>query len=101
MTKRLKRIAPLKFGMVLGIMYGLMALIFIPFMLLSVGLSLFIPQQHPGNGLSQSVGLMLGLLFSIFLPVVYAVMGGLLGMLMAWIYNVVAGWTGGIEFEVE
>ena len=30
----------------------------------------------------------------------YTIIGGLLGMLMAWIYNVVAGWVGGIEFEV-
>jgi hypothetical protein len=36
MTKRLKRIAPLKFGLVVGIIYGLIALIFIPFVVLEL-----------------------------------------------------------------
>jgi hypothetical protein len=34
-------------------------------------------------------------------PIIYGVMGCLMGMLVAWLYNVVAGWIGGIEFDVE
>jgi uncharacterized membrane protein YGL010W len=100
MTKRLKRIAPLKCGLVTGILYGLFSLIFIPIILLSVGLSLLAP-QHTTNGLGQGLGIVFALLLSLFIPVLYAVMGGLMGMLMAWLYNVIASWVGGIEFEVE
>jgi hypothetical protein len=41
------------------------------------------------------------IIFSFLAPVFYGVLGFLLGILAAWIYNVVAKWTGGIEFEVE
>jgi len=100
MIKRLKRIAPLKFGLVIGLLYGLISLVFIPFILLSVGVSLLAP-QHTTNGLGQGLGIVFALLMCVVFPVLYAVMGGLLGMLMAWLYNVIASWIGGIEFEVE
>ena len=99
MTKRLKRIAPVKFGLVAGIVYGLISLIFIPFFLLGILVSSFAP-AHQG-AMQQGLTTGLGLVFCIFIPILYAVIGGLMGMLMAWVYNVVAGWTGGIEFEVE
>jgi hypothetical protein len=73
------------------------------------GLYSFIPDcfcceqfcSTPGCAMPQGLSAALGVIMCIFLPVFYAVFGGLFGMLAAWIYNVVAGWTGGIEFEVE
>ena len=35
------------------------------------------------------------------MPVMYAVFGVIFGAISAWIYNLVAGWIGGIEVEVE
>jgi hypothetical protein len=35
------------------------------------------------------------------LPLVYAVVGLALGIAGAWLYNLVAGWVGGIEIELE
>jgi hypothetical protein len=99
MAKTLKRIAPLKFGLVAGIIYGLISLVFVPFLLLGIVASSFAPAQQGSMPQGLTVGL--GLVLCIFIPVLYAVLGGLLGMLAAWLYNVVAGWTGGIEFEVE
>jgi hypothetical protein len=91
MTKKLKRIAPVKFGIILGIVYGLISLIFIPFFLLIAVASAFAPatenNPHPAIGIGVAI--------------VFAVLGLLGGMLMAWIYNVAAGWVGGIEVEVE
>ncbi|HUJ93728.1 MAG TPA: hypothetical protein VLW84_00575 [Terriglobales bacterium] len=40
------------------------------------------------------------LLLAVFLPFVYGGMGFLLGGLMAWLYNLVARWIGGIELEI-
>ncbi len=101
MTRRLKRIAPVKVGLISAIIYGLISLIFVPFFLLSFGLALLAPHSQQNNAFPQGLGLAFGALFCIFLPVIYAVMGGLFGMLAAWLYNVAASWVGGIEFEVE
>ena len=42
---------------------------------------------------------MLGVL--IVVPVFYALLGFIIGFVGAAIYNVVAGWLGGLQFEVE
>jgi hypothetical protein len=39
--------------------------------------------------------------FSFFLPFLYAFFGFISGVIGAWIYNLVAGWIGGIEVEIE
>jgi hypothetical protein len=103
MKRTLKRIAPVKFGLILGIMYGALSLIIVPFFLLFSLMSFFVPQQSSSEmgHLAPALGLVMTLAFCIFLPVFYAVIGGLMGMLMAWVYNVTAGWLGGFEFEVE
>lgn len=104
MTRKLRHIAPVKFGLVVGLIYGLISLMFVPFFLLFMGLSTV--AALAGNHSSQNVaGGIVGVGFfaimMIFIPIFYAVIGGLMGMLAAWLYNVVAGWVGGIEFEVE
>ena len=38
---------------------------------------------------------------AIFAPIIYAVMGFIIGVIGAFIYNLVAKWVGGIEVEVE
>jgi hypothetical protein len=99
MTKRLKHIGVIKFGIVLGAFYGLISLIMIPFFLLGIVISSIAPAQQ--SAMQQGFTTGLGLVFCILFPVIYAVMGCLSGMLAALIYNLVASWTGGIEFEVE
>jgi hypothetical protein len=99
MTKKLKRIAPVKFGIILGIVYGLISLIFIPFFLLIAVASAFAPATE--NNPHPAIGIGVAIVFAVLAPVMYGVMGLLGGMLMAWIYNVAAGWVGGIEVEVE
>jgi hypothetical protein len=37
----------------------------------------------------------------IIMPIVYGVIGGIFAAIAALIYNVVAGWTGGIGLELE
>ena len=63
-------------------------------------------------GVVVGVVLILGLMFqgsvsasdvvlAAFLPTLYAVSGLVLGAVGAWLYNLVAGWVGGIELELE
>lgn len=55
-------------------------------------------------GLSES-GLPFGsafpILMIIFIPVIYGILGFIFGALFAWVYNLVAKKTGGIEIELS
>ncbi|MFT3870134.1 MAG: hypothetical protein QM715_16930 [Nibricoccus sp.] len=94
-TRRIKRIAPLQLGKMLGILYGIMGLLFLPFFLLMGVLSSQLPPDQRAGMMFFGVG------FALFAPVMYAVMGFITGALGALVYNVVAKWIGGIEVEVE
>ena len=39
--------------------------------------------------------------FLIAMPILYGLFGLVSGALIAWLYNIVAGFTGGIEMELE
>lgn len=43
----------------------------------------------------------LGLASLVVIPLVYGILGVILGMLLAIMYNLTAGWLGGIEIEYE
>jgi len=92
MKKNLTRIAPLRAGIVLGILYGLFSLILVPVFL--VFALLFAKTGSPAPAF-------MGMGFGIILPAIYAVFGFLGGVIMAALYNLIAGWTGGLEFEVK
>jgi len=99
MKKTLKRIAPLQFGKVVGAVYGLLSLIFVPFILLFALIGSFVPSEH--NSPSPFIAVGIALVMAVILPIFYAVMGFIFGVLGAWGYNLVSGLVGGIEVEVE
>lgn len=39
--------------------------------------------------------------FLVAMPIIYGLFGVVAGALVAWLYNVVAGFTGGIEMELD
>jgi hypothetical protein len=94
-TRRIKRIAPLQAGKILAIVYGAMGLIGIPFFLLAIAMTSNLPPAQRG------IFAVVGTGFAIALPLLYAVMGFLLGVIGAAIYNLVVKWVGGLEVEVE
>jgi hypothetical protein len=52
--------------------------------------------------LTQRVGFIaLGIGFTLFMPIIYAVMGFLVGVTSGWLYKLFAQWIGGIEVEIE
>lgn len=81
MKKRLTYISPLQAGIVQGVILGIISLIAVPFLLIATLIG------HGG----------LGAIFVIFLPIFYAIMGFIMGVITAFVYNVVAKWTGGLE----
>jgi hypothetical protein len=71
----------------LAVMYLLFGLLFVPFFLLA---GMFSPEGTGG----------FGAMFAIAMPLIYAVMGVIGGAIGAALYNLVAGWVGGIEVEI-
>ena len=102
MTKRLKRVSPLQLGIVAGIFYALFSLIIVPFLILAAIIAAIAP--HPegtNNAMQAGIGVGFGLVFAVLAPIIYGAMGFIFGALGGLIYNLVARWTGGIEFVVE
>jgi hypothetical protein len=88
MKRELKRVAPLQAGKVMGLLGFFLGVCFMPFFILPL---MFAPKM-PHNGGPPVV------LFFLF-PIFYAISGFLFTALMAWIYNFVAGWIGGVVYE--
>lgn len=93
--RRIKRVSPLQAGKLLGILYGGLGLLFIPFMLLaSLGMA-HVPEAQRGPFMFGGVA------FALAAPVLYGVMGFIGGVISAALYNLAARWVGGLEVEVE
>jgi len=117
MKKRIGSIAPIQTGVVLAALYGLLGLVFVPFILMftvlipklsSTGFPAggtpmpglpgggMAPGGFPGSGFTTGFGIAM----AIIMPLMYAVMGFIAGVILAAIYNLVAMWTGGIEITL-
>jgi hypothetical protein len=102
MNLKLKRIAPLQAGKMLAALYGAISLIMVPFVLVFMAIGSFAARQQGGAGLPAApLMLGMGMGFVILLPFFYALMGFLAGVIGAWVYNLIAGPVGGLEFEFE
>jgi hypothetical protein len=99
MIRTLKSIEPLQLGKMLGAIYGLLSLFFLPFFFIFAVMASVAPKS--GGDPSTIVILLIGLAFAVFFPLMYAVMGFVLGVVGGWVYNLVAKWLGGLEFEIE
>jgi ABC-type enterochelin transport system permease subunit len=88
---RIRRIAPVQAAKIAAVLYGLMGLIFVPFFLIMATLSPAASTPWAGMGMGLAVAL----------PLLYAAFGFVGTLIAAAIYNLVAGWVGGFEFEVE
>lgn len=85
----LKRVAPLRLGTILAILYGALGLIAAPVFLIA-GLA---------GGMHDLGGLLVGVAGAVFVPIGYGLVGFLSGLVVAAIYNFVVRWTGGVQFE--
>lgn len=91
-----RRIGPLSFAKVSGVLYALFGFIFGAFVsVISVVSSTIAPR---GSG---PMGLVFGVAAVVALPIFYGVMGFITSLIGAALYNWIAGWVGGIELEVQ
>jgi hypothetical protein len=85
--RTIKRFDPVQLGKILGCLYFLMSLLFVPIFLIAATAG------------KNSAGIGMGL--ALFLPVIYGVGGFIGGIIAAWFYNICAKFVGGIKVEVE
>lgn len=79
-------------GLIIGVIYGLIFIVF------GAAASLGSTNDATVAGVSSVV---IGLGMMIGIPIMYGFLGFIIGMIMALIYNAVAGIIGGIKFELE
>jgi hypothetical protein len=84
---QIRRFGVAQTAKVIGVLYALMGLIFVPFLLI---VSLYAPSK-PGFGPG----------FALLLPIIYGVAGFIFTALGCVIYNFVAGLVGGVEVELN
>ena len=66
------------------------------------GIMFLVSMVIPMSAWSGSAGMMgFGIGALVVLPVFYAVIGFVGGAIYAWLYNLVAGWVGGLELDIE
>ena len=87
MKKQITRISVIQTSKVVALMYALISLLYT---VLGLFMVIF------GSGAIRAAGVLY-----IFMPVIMIIFGFLFMLLFCWIYNVVAGWVGGVEFNVE
>lgn len=85
-------------GKVVGAIYALFGLIIGAFITL---LSIMGSLAAQSFGASGVVSMMFGIGSIILIPIFYGIMGFIIGVLAAFFYNIIAGWIGGIELEVD
>ena len=98
---RIKRIRIGSAAKVVGFLFLIIGLIFGEItVLLSTRLQVNLPQlSNEFMGLPPQAAL--GLAGLVIIPLAYGVLGWLLGALIAVLYNLSAGWLGGLEIEYE
>jgi hypothetical protein len=94
--KKVKRVRPLSLGKMFGAIYGVMGLI------AGGAITIF---SILGKSLSTTEGDFGGSMFGvgaiILVPLIYGVMGFVLGVISGWLYNIAAKLVGGVEVEIE
>ena len=87
MKKQITHISVIQTSKVVALMYALMSLLYTIIGIFMVAFC---------TGPLRAAGI-----FYILMPVIMVTVGFLFMLLFCWLYNVVAGWVGGIEVNVE
>jgi hypothetical protein len=95
-TTRLRSINPVHLGLILGITYALISLLFV---LIAASFGTMMGGMMPGALGMHPQGFGFGWL--VFAPVLYFIAGFLSGLIGAAIFNLVASWIGGLEITLE
>jgi hypothetical protein len=95
----IRRVVPMSAAKIAATLYALMGLIFgaiISIIALATGGAF--SALGGGGGMA---GMLFGTAAIVILPIIYACFGFIFVLIGAALYNLVAGWVGGIQFEVQ
>jgi hypothetical protein len=93
---RVKSVGVMSFAKIMGMVYGCMGLLFVPFFLI-VGLA---GSFAGGNRVAFPFAGAVGVVFALLAPLLYGAMGFVFGAIGALLYNLIANWVGGFEIEL-
>ena len=93
----INRVAPVSVAKVAGLLYTILGLIIGGFIALASMAGSMLSEQAHGNPL----GALLGVGAIIFFPLLYGCIGFIAALIGAALYNVAAGFVGGIEIDVK
>jgi hypothetical protein len=99
-TKCITRVGPLSLAKFLGCLYAVIGLIVGLFVAVFALFGFALGAAISGDGTSL-LGAFLGVGAVIFLPIFYGVLGFIGGLLVGFLFNVVASMTGGLEIGLE
>ena len=95
--QRIKSVGVLSVAKVSGLLYGAMGLLVAPFFLLFAVVGSMAGKQAG----APPFGPLFGVVLALCAPILYGAMGFVMGALGGFIYNLIAGWVGGIEIELQ
>ena len=93
---RLKSIGVLSAAKISAVLYGGLALLFVPFLLLMAAV-----MSASSSAIPNAPSPALFVAFAVVAPFFYAAIGFVAGAIAALIYNLAAGWIGGLELQFE
>ena len=103
----IKRVGVLSVAKIMGALYAMLGLIiglcFGLFVMLGLGAAMIGNQSHDaavGAGVA-GMGMGMGLAMIVLFPIFYGVIGLIGGLITGALYNLTAGFMGGIEIDVE
>ena len=96
----LKQVGALSCGKVLGILYALIGLLVgaVLSLVSIVGVAI---GSAGGESLEAYLGMLFGVVAIVAMPLLYGGMGFISGLIGAALYNLVAGFVGGLEVELQ
>jgi len=96
---QLKRIGPLSLARLAAGLYGAIGFFIGAIVALAALVGAGI--GGPAGESNPLLGVLLGVGAIVFLPLIYAVLGALGALIVAALYNLLAGWLGGVELTIE
>jgi hypothetical protein len=91
-----KRIGVSSLGKIMGILYAFAGFIIGVFLALFSLIGAALAPRTMG-----AFGALFGVGAIIALPIIYGILGLIIGCITAFLYNLVAGWMGGLEMDLE
>jgi hypothetical protein len=91
----LKRVDVISVGKIMGLVYGFLALVFVPFILIAMITGLY---GQTATGVGAGV---VAIVLIIMVPVLYGGIAFVVGCVAGLVYNFIAGKFGGVKFQLK